>query len=79
MVEVTLYGRDGCHLCEDMLAALQPWVESGRLQIRWVEVDRDHELRVRYGLRVPVLCLGAREICHYHLDPVALEAALANP
>ncbi|HHH47024.1 MAG TPA: glutaredoxin family protein [Thiotrichales bacterium] len=78
MRELTLYGRDGCHLCEDMLAALQPWVESGRLQVRWVEVDRDPELRTRYGLRVPVLCLGAREICHYHLDPVALEAALTD-
>ena len=76
--ELLLYARSGCHLCEDMLAALQPWVVAGRVRLRWVEIDRDAGLRKRYGARVPVLCLGARELCHYHLDPGALEAALAD-
>ncbi|RMG27491.1 MAG: glutaredoxin family protein [Gammaproteobacteria bacterium] len=78
MQEVVLYGREGCHLCEDMRAALQPWISAGHIRLRWVEIDRDPALRARYGTRIPVLCLGEREICHYHLDPVALEAALSG-
>ena len=47
--------------------------------LEWVEVDidRDPELLRRFDTRVPVLCLGDSEICHYFFDESALIAALA--
>jgi len=43
-----------------------------------IDVDSDQALEARWGLLVPVLTDAAdREICHYHLDPEALERALA--
>jgi hypothetical protein len=46
-----LYGRRGCHLCEELAA------ELGRRGIAFdeINVDADPVLKEKYGLRVPVL------------------------
>lgn len=72
MIQLTLYARDGCHLCEDMAAALDDFQGGLGFVYRLVDVDSDPQLAARYGLKVPVLTLGDREICHYVLDPRAL-------
>ena len=46
------------------------------LEWREIDIDRDPELIRRFDTRVPVLCLGEREICHYFFDESALLAAL---
>lgn len=42
-----------------------------------IDVDTDPRLAEQFGEQVPVLMLGRRHICHYHLDPEALRSALA--
>ena len=44
---------------------------------REIDIDRDIELIRLYDARVPVLCLGEKEICHFFFDESALLAALA--
>lgn len=75
---LTVYGREGCHLCGDMLDALEDFRSDLRFGLAWVDVDSDPELARRYGHLVPVLAAGEREICHYFLDPMALNAFLAE-
>jgi thiol-disulfide isomerase/thioredoxin len=67
-VLLTVYGREHCHLCQDMLAALQELKPDYPFQLEVVDVDSDSDLQSRYGQRVPVLMAGNREICHYHFD-----------
>ncbi len=71
-VELTLYYREGCHLCETMRQALRGLQSRLRFGLRLVDIDRDPGLRRRYDEWVPVLCLGERELCHYHLDASAV-------
>jgi glutaredoxin len=73
---LTLYYREGCHLCETMLQAL--WGLQVRLgfDLQVQDIDRDPQLAQRYDEWVPVLVGGDQEICHYHLDQPALEAFL---
>jgi thiol-disulfide isomerase/thioredoxin len=71
-VLLTVYGREHCHLCQDMLAALQELKLGYPFKLEVVDVDSDSDLQSRYGQRVPVLMVGNREICHYHLDLNAL-------
>lgn len=74
--KLTVYGRSYCHLCDEMVEALE------ELQARWdfilevVDVDEDEALDERFGELVPVLMAGEKEICHYHLDTDALAAFL---
>ena len=73
MMLLTLYSREYCHLCHEMLAALEKSRHDFRLEI--VDVDEDETLEARYGELVPVLAgEGGKEICHYHLDEAALDA-----
>lgn len=77
-VPLTVYGREHCHLCQDMIAALQDLQARFPFKLEVIDVDSDDDLIVRYGERVPVLVAGDEEICHYHLDPVALDAYLTK-
>ncbi len=78
MRELTLYTRQGCHLCEDIERQLQPWLDSGRIGLRRVDIDDDPGLRERFNARVPVLMAGTHAICEYFLDPLALDAFLSG-
>jgi thioredoxin reductase (NADPH) len=55
-----------------MIAALQELQARVSFCLEIVDVDGNADLKSRYGERVPVLVAGGQEICHYHLDPVAL-------
>jgi thiol-disulfide isomerase/thioredoxin len=67
-VLLTVYGREQCHLCQDMIAALQELRSSYPFRLEVIDVDSDPDLQSRYGQRVPVLMAEDKEICHYHLD-----------
>lgn len=73
---LTLYYREGCHLCETMLQALRGLQTGLDFALRLEDIDRDPQLAQRYDEWVPVLVGGEQEICHYHLDQPALEAFL---
>ncbi len=73
MIEaVEFYYREGCHLCEEMAAALfRGW--PGRFDdMQWRDVDSRKEWRDRYGHRVPVLVLQGQVLCEFHLAPEVL-------
>lgn len=76
--ELTLYYREGCHLCEEMLQALRGLQPRLGFRLQLLDVDRDPGLRRRYDEWVPVLNHGEREICHYRLDEAALREALGR-
>lgn len=78
MAKLTLYYREGCHLCEVMLQALRGLQRRLEFELQLVDVDRDAELARRYDEWVPVLCLGEREVCHYHLDEQVLRQFLGQ-
>lgn len=71
---LTVYGREDCHLCHDMIAELEAFQPKYRFALEVVDVDEDDTLEQQYGHLVPVLAGNGEEICHYHLDPVALAA-----
>jgi thioredoxin reductase (NADPH) len=66
-VELTLYSRSYCHLCDDMASALER-----------IDVDRDPALEASYGERVPVLAHGDVVLCHYFLDAPGVRAYLTR-
>ena len=73
--EIVVYSRRGCHLCEVLLDELEPFVR-GRATLIVRNVDDQPEWRDAFGRRVPVVCVGAEEVCHYRLDRSALSSYL---
>lgn len=78
MKKLTLYVRDGCHLCEEMRIELEAVRERFGFELRTRNVDAEPRWRERYGLKVPVLALGDEEVCHYFLDHEALDRVLRD-
>lgn len=75
---LTVYERAGCHLCEDLLAALAEWQAELGFEVERVDVDGVPELADRYGPKVPVLVHRSTEVCHFFLDLDALRRALGT-
>lgn len=78
MKALSLYGRPGCHLCAEMRAELEEFRDELGFSLREFDIDADPDLVARYGTLIPVLVVGGQEICHYHMDPVALRRALES-
>ena len=75
---LTVYSRNHCHLCEEMIEALRRLQGLYRFEVTVIGVDGDPELERRHGVRVPVLTHGERELCHYALDTAGVTAYLEN-
>jgi glutaredoxin len=69
---ITLYSRDGCHLCEVAEAALD---EAG-IGYERIDIDADDALLKRYLERIPVLAVDGEELFEYEVDVAALRHTL---
>jgi len=72
MAVVTLYGKPGCHLCDEARRALAGF------DVREVDVSIDPGLHARYGERIPVVEVEGEEVCHYVVDLQAVKARLGR-
>ncbi len=77
MKTLRLFSRPECHLCDELVTALEPIIR-GRARLEIVNIDDDLTLKKRYGLRIPVLVGEAQELSAYPLDAAAVEAYLAS-
>ena|SRR5690242_1291706 len=75
-LEVTLYTRPGCHLCEEAKSLIAPLVAEFDARLREVNVDADPELHERFNLDVPVIFLGSRKIAKHRVDPIQFKRLL---
>lgn len=76
---LTLYYRQGCHLCEDMDEHLARLRGDGEMafDLDRIDIDTNTELRARYNEEVPVLAQGDRILSRYFLDEISLRDALS--
>jgi len=75
-LDLTLYTRAGCHLCEEMKAALAPLAAEFYARLTERDVDESAELRALYGDDVPVLYLGSHKAAKHKLDAAQLRRQL---
>jgi glutaredoxin len=74
---VTLYGRPGCHLCDDARVALERVRARHPFTLCEVDIEEDEDLLRRYLERIPVVALDGEELFDYHVDERALSSRLA--
>jgi len=68
-MEVTLYSRDGCHLCEEVRSQLQTLQEEHGFAFVEVDIDREAALKERYDHEVPVVMIDGREAFRHRWSP----------
>ena len=73
---VTLYGRQGCHLCDDARAVIEAVCAELGESYAEVDVDDDPPLLDRYGEEIPVTLVDGRQHDFWRVDPDRLRTAL---
>jgi glutaredoxin len=73
---VTLYGKPGCHLCDDARATVRDVLAGRDVEVLEVDVTLDPVLERRYGERIPVIALDGEELFDYVVDPDLLRDRL---
>ncbi len=76
-LEVTLYTRAGCHLCEKAKAQMAPLLREFGATLREVDIDADPALRELYTNDVPVVFLGDRKVAKHRVNLEQLRRQLA--
>jgi 4a-hydroxytetrahydrobiopterin dehydratase len=77
-IDVTLYTRQGCHLCEQARKAIDSAARKHALpmSLREVDIDFDLELLRRYANDVPVVAIGGDEVFRHRVDPEEFAVAV---
>ena len=78
MTQFTLFYREGCHLCDVMLAELMPYLEAPNVNLQRIDIDEHPEWLESYNEFVPVLHIDDEPICKYRLDKAKLDDFLAS-
>jgi glutaredoxin len=73
---LTLYGKPGCHLCDDARAAVERVTARRDVPLEQVDISRDPVLFKRYGERIPVLEMDGETVFEFFVDEAVLERRL---
>jgi glutaredoxin len=76
VTRVTLYGKPGCHLCDEARQMLLSVQEEREFELAEVDVSLDAGLNRDYGERIPVVAVDGEEAFEYFVDRQALNERL---
>lgn len=72
-MKVTLYGRPGCHLCEEAREALERVRRRVPFTLEEVDIETDDALHKRYLERIPVVTLDGEHLFDFEVDERVLQ------
>lgn len=75
-LDVTLYSRPKCKLCDEAREAITPILREFGGSLHEVNIDDDKDLKELYTNDVPVVFLGSKETARHSVDTVKFRAAL---
>jgi len=68
MIDLVLYTRRECHLCDTMNAVVEEETREFEVRTDVVDVDSRSELAAEFGLEVPVLFVAGKKFAKHRLD-----------
>ena len=73
-MQLTIYSRPGCHLCDEMKAVVERVARSaaGPMTIEAIDISTDPALEARYGVEIPVLLVDGKKVAKYRVTEEAL-------
>ena len=75
---VILYGRAGCHLCEDALALIERVRARVPFELEQRDIESDDEWFKRYLERIPVVEIDGEVLFELFVDERQLERRLSR-
>jgi glutaredoxin len=76
MTTITIYSRQGCHLCDDAQITLESLREELNFEIEVIDIEQDAELINLYSDQVPVIHIDGTHHDFYKVDPLRFRSSL---
>jgi glutaredoxin len=77
VITVVLYGRAGCHLCDEARAVLERVRAHAPFDLVERDIDGDEALHRAYLERIPVITIDGEEAFELFVDEAELRRRLA--
>jgi len=68
MIEVTLYSKPGCCLCDEVKAKLETLQASHAFNLRAVNILEDPEAYQKFEEEIPVVFINGKKAFKYYLN-----------
>ena len=78
MTQLTLYGKPGCHLCEEAREVVLRVRQHHPFDLEEVDITRDPALEALYRERIPVVAIDGQEALELVIEATELERCLAS-
>ena len=78
MTQLTLYGKAGCHLCEEARAVVLDVRRRHPFDLEEIDITRDPALFARYKERIPVIKIDGEEVLELVIEATELERCIAS-
>jgi glutaredoxin len=78
MIEVSVYSRSNCHLCEVALEVISEIRKDFEFTITKILIDGDAELEEKYGEQVPVILINNQPHDFFRVDPERFRLAISK-
>jgi glutaredoxin len=78
MIEVSVYSRSNCHLCEVALEVISEIRKELDFTITKILIDGNAELEEKYGEQVPVILINNQPHDFFRVDPERFRSAISN-
>ncbi|CAB4532475.1 unannotated protein [freshwater metagenome] len=73
---ITVYSRQGCHLCENAEEALADLKNELDFNLEVIFIDGNIDLEKLYGHEVPVIHIDGEHHDFYKVDPIRFKSSL---
>jgi len=65
---VTIYGRTGCHLCENVVNLLVSQKDQLKIEVEEILIYNNRELEDLYGQLIPVIHVDGKYFSHFRVE-----------
>ena len=78
MIEVSVYSRSNCHLCEVALEVISEIRKDFEFMVTKILIDCNSELEEKYGEQVPVILINNQPHDFFRVDPERFRLAISK-
>jgi glutaredoxin len=68
-VEVTVYSKPGCHLCDEAKEAIRAAGCNDQITLTEINIENDPELMSKYRYDIPVIAINGVDTFMHRIDP----------
>jgi glutaredoxin len=77
-VQVIIYSKPGCHLCDEAKAAIRAAGCNDQITLTEINIESNPDLMSKYRYDIPVIAINGVEAFIHRVDPLEFRAKILS-